>query len=398
MEFRVRTEGRRFRLVLGRATTVKEHNRLKKLRDVCKRLAERGEWDVLDAAKHGRVNVAEVARLIDQHGWADYRVQLDIEGSVVVPSLRDHADRWLDTLDHSGTLTIYKRDIARLCEFRVDGTPLGKGPWSAVHPHHIRDAHQAVKKILAHNTVRTCLAAWGSFFQWAIEREESEAAAEGRKPLMTASPVRRAGRWGQPKVTRHRFLYPREYRQLIDVAAPPMKAQYATLTWCALRIDEFMSLPPVHMSLPTHLTVAPWGTWKPKGYPRVTRAVRDVPIHRTELLPLLEEYRDEWAGDVAFFVNPNTGQPWTYTTFTDRMRPDVEAAGMVYGQRKNRRPMPNGVTPHTLRHTLPSWMAQRDVQLLKIANLIGDTIDTAARHYTHLLPSDIDETLNGLEV
>lgn len=398
VEFRVRRPDQSFRLSLGTADTRKEWARLKALRDTCRRLADREEWDVLRAMKAGRVKVEAVARLIDQHGWDDYRARLDLDAAVDAPSLEEHARRWLDTLPHSGTHAIYRRDIARLSAFSANGRPLGLGPWTDVHPHHVQDAIQEIRKRLAANTARTCLAAWGAFFRWAVKREASEAAAEGRAPLVTSSPVRMAETWGQPRVTRHRFLTRAEYRKLIEVAAPEMRAQYATLVLCGLRIDEFVSLPPVHVYLPTHIEVAPWGTWSPKGYPRITRGVRDVPVHRAELLPLIEEYEREWAGDVTFFVNPTSGRPWSYSTFTARLRPDVEAAGMVYGQRKGGRVQPEGVTPHTFRHTLASWLAIDDVQLVKIARVLGDSEDTVRRHYVHLLPSDIDETLNRLTV
>ena len=55
VEYRTRTRrapGGEFRLVLGHPTSVRERNRLLKLRDdVCKRLADRGEWSVLEAVK-----------------------------------------------------------------------------------------------------------------------------------------------------------------------------------------------------------------------------------------------------------------------------------------------------------------------------------------------------------
>ncbi len=118
----------------------------------------------------------------------------------------------------------------------------------------------------------------------------------------------------------------------------------------------------------------------------------DIPVHRRHLLPYLEEYAREWAGEERFFVNPRTGHPWSYDAWRDQVERDVLAAGLEYG-----REHPRGVTAHTLRHTIASWMAQADVQLMKIAMHLRDSVATASKYYAHLLPSDLEETINALE-
>jgi len=210
------------------------------------------------------------------------------------------------------------------------------------------------------------------------------------------SPVRDAEIWGKPELTRHRFLSEGEYGRLLEVAPEPMRAHYATLALCGLRVGELIALPPAHVRLPTHIHVGLWGDWAPKGYPRSERGVRDVPVHRTQLLPLLEEYAEQWAGAASFFVHPGTGRPWLVSAFGRTMARDVAAAGLVAGQRRNGKRQPDGITRHTLRHTFASWLGQRDVQLVKIAQLLGDTIDTVERHYAHLLPTDLDRSVNRL--
>ena len=41
------------------------------------------------------------------------------------------------------------------------------------------------------------------------------------------------------------------------------------------------------------------------------------------------------------------------------------------------------VTPHTLRHTCATWMAQRGVSMFEIAGFLGQGVDTTSRHYAH---------------
>ena len=385
------------RLLIGTARTATQAAELEELRKLCKRLAARGEWDVLLALKARTVTLQEVARLIDDYGWQDYRTHLELKPAAGVPTLDAHLKTWLSSIEKDNTRRVYRREIRRLADFRDNGTRLGDLPWHEIHPHHIQDHKSALTQLgLYANSIQTALGSLGSFFTWAVDREESEAAAQSRPMLRETSPVRRAKAWGRSETTRHRFLSPEEFSRLLETAPSFMRAQYATLALGGLRIDELMNIPPGHVHLPTHIHIGPWGDWAPKGYPRYTRGVRDVPVHRGTLLPLLEEYRDEWAGERAFFVNPTNGEPWGYKSFLRRFELDIKAAGMVYGQRKAGKRQPEGITPHTLRHTLASWLAQADVQLMKIAAILGDTEETVRRHYAHLLPADLDETVNRL--
>ena len=91
--------------------------------------------------------------------------------------------------------------------------------------------------------------------------------------------------------------------------------------------------------------------------PKVKRGVRDIPVHRKKLLPILMDYMERHAGDQRVFVNPRSGAPWTEGAWQNQVKRDIESVGLVYGQKK-----PDGITPHTFRHTVPSWMAERDTQ------------------------------------
>lgn len=388
-----------FRLVLGEARNERERRVLEGRRSLCQRIARRGEWEVLAAIKDGLVTFEQVERLTDAEGWEDYRAHLRIERPVLAPTLDEHMQRWIGTVAKNGTRSVYSGHVSKLTDHEADGARLGSRPWPAVAEHHVQDAYAEARSSLAANTVRTMLGAWGAFFTWAVDRERSEAKDQGRDPLIVESPVRGAKVWGKPNVTRHRFFARKEFDRLLEVSAPEMAAQYATLVLTGLRIAEFMVLPPVHVKLTGKapvISVGPWGTWVPKGYPESERGVRDVPVHRTELLPRLREYAKKWAGEAAFFVNPRSGEPWSYGAFAEQMKKDVTGAGMVYGQRRDRKPQPEGVTPHTCRHTLATWLCQADVQLVKIARLLGDTVDTIERHYAHWLPTDLDRAINGL--
>lgn len=402
VELRVRGDrvpGGEFRLQVGTATSKGGLAVLEGQRDVLRRIADRGEWDVLEAVKAGRVHPAQVARLIDEHGIVNYRARLQIDPPKperVIPTLDAHVLAWLATIRKHATQKLYARSIAKLTEYRgADGVRLGDLPWHRIPRHVIRDAKASLT--VAAMTRRAVMAAWSGFFTWAIDREASEAEDQGREPILFENPVRAAKDWDAVETTRHRFLGWDEFWRWLEASYEPMRAQYAMLTLGGLRIEELLKLPPAHVILPTHVHIGPCNGWAPKGYPRYKHGVRDVPLHH-RLVPLLEEYAATYAGAETFFVNPKNGEPWKRHQFTWQMEKDVTAAGLVYGQlthvdgRVERKP--TGITAHTCRHTLASWLAQSDVQLMKIAAILGDTVETVQLHYAHLLPRDLATTLN----
>lgn len=376
------------RVFFGRPESAKEAKRLLAQKKLLQRLGRRGEWDVVRAVQERHLTAEALAALVDQYGFADYRAHLDIRPTGG-PTLREHVADWLESLGRTSTRGTYTHNIRHLVDRYGDMT------WWEIDGTRITEARTELENQgLASSTRRTILGAWGAFFSWAIAREEDQAQREGRKPHISASPVRKSvERRATPRGgARHRFFTRDEFRRLIAVAPDPMKAQYAALVLCALRISELFHLPPAHVHLPTHVHVGPWGDWAPKGHDRYTAGgVGDIPLERSVLLPLLEEYAELYAGEDVFFVNPNTGERWRYEAFRNRFDRDVRAAGMTVGQRT-----PDGVTPHTCRHTLPSWMAQQDVQLLKIASVIRDTVQTVIKHYAHLVPQDLDDAVNGV--
>lgn len=54
------------------------------------------------------------------------------------------------------------------------------------------------------------------------------------------------------------------------------------------------------------------------------------------------------------------------------------------------------VTPHTLRHTAATWMAQDRVDLWQIAGFLGDTMTTVERNYAHHHPDYLKGAANAL--
>lgn len=347
-------------------------------------LAKRGEWDVVLDVKRRLYTASEIHRLVGEHGLTHYRAAL--RSSVVGPTVGETVGMYLKTLDSEGTRTQYRSLFKRL------QAAVGAGRrMEDLAPHEAADVLDGLRGDLAQNSIATFQAACSGMWRWWLVREKSVAAKAGRNPVATVNPWRESSTQVRSIQTRVRFLSREEHEALLDVALPPVKAAYALNVWCGLRISEFVHLRPQDVDLEQRIVrIQVQESWSPKGWPRYTRGVRDIPIHREELLPHLEQYAELYAGTHRFFVHPKSGDPWSVEAWRYRVQRDVEAAGMKYGREGD------GVTPHTFRHTIASWMAQADIQMAKIAKFLGDTVTTVEKTYAHLFPQDIDEAVNRL--
>lgn len=390
VEFRIRSERvpaelfpqGEVRIYLGDASTKRERAVLVHRREVLRKLARRGQWDVLRGIRDQRYTVEEVVRIVDESGVDTLHMEIRDPGAG--EPLGEMVQTFLASIEVEKTRAAYETDLNRLL------TAVGADTsWDRVGRHEVNDLLDAMRrKGLSPNTRAGAKTAWSAFYTWAIDRDESMAEQQERPARMASHPVRKAKKV-KTATTRHRWLTPEELDRLLEVSSPPMRAQYLTLAYTGMRIGEFITRRPEEVDLPRRIRILPREGWAPKGYPGYDHGVRDIPIHRARLLPALERYREEWAGDRTFFVNPRTVEPWTHESFRQQLKRDLEAAGLIYGRKH-----PDGVVPHTFRHTLGSWLAQEDVQLLKIARILGDTVAIVVKYYAHLLPSNLDETLN----
>lgn len=57
----------------------------------------------------------------------------------------------------------------------------------------------------------------------------------------------------------------------------------------------------------------------------------------------------------------------------------------------------SSVTPHTLRHTGATWMAQAGVDMLMIAGVLGDSVRTTERNYIKHHPDYLRKAVNALQ-
>jgi integrase len=371
------------RIYLGQSSNKREAQALEHQRETLKKLARRAQWDILAGIRAGTLTVEQVVRLADEKGLDVLHVELRDPGAG--DPVGGMVETFLETVERDTTRAIYRNELKRLVAHVGADTP-----WDKAGRHQINDVlDQMRREGRAANTRASARTAISAFFSWAIDREDSLAEKEGRKPRITKNPARGSQRVNKA-LTRKRFLLPEELDELIRVAPPALRAQYLTLAYTGMRFSEFASRTREDVDPATVIRIVARDDWAPKGWPRYRHGERDIPVHQKRLRPALEDYLRDFAGERYVFVNPRTGERWRHTAFRVQLMADLAAARLEHG-----RDNPNGITAHSFRHTLGSWLAQRDVQLLKIAQILGDTVQSIVIYYAHLLPGDLDHTINS---
>src|SRR5690606_29086228 len=110
-------------------------------------------------------------------------------------------------------------------------------------------------------------------------------------------------------------------------------------------------------------------TWQPK----TANSVRSLRIG-DELARIVQEHIDAgYSGERYLITTPGQDRPIHPSTLALWTENAFEAAGIAYGRAGD------ALTFHSLRHTFASWLVQRDVQLKKVALLLGNTTDQVDR-------------------
>lgn len=243
-------------------------------------------------------------------------------------------------------------------------------PWSA--------NRQNVAHAVAHQV-------WGL----AIEADEETAEREGTPRTLTRNVFGKGkARVRPPKVRKTRVVFlsrKKAGRLLWAVRGRPSAALMAAGIYAGLRAGEAVNLRLVTDVRFAKMEIAiqpregeyPWRT-------KTDNSIREVPMHPNLARWFRAHIRQGFAGEVYLTrpanedkpIAPKTRERWTVEAFTK--------AGIAYGRDRGQ-----GATFHTLRHTFASWLAQKDVQLMKIAALMGDTVNEVEATYAHLLPRDL---------
>lgn len=227
----------------------------------------------------------------------------------------------------------------------------------------------------------------------AIEADEERAEMEGAPRTVTRNLFAKGkARIRPPKIRKTRVVFlsrEKAGRLLWAVRGRPEGLLMALGIYAGLRAGEAVNLRAEDVRR-GELHIQPREgrhPWRPK----TDNSVREVPISRALARWLRAHIRDGYAGEKYLThpagrdrpISPKTRERWTIAAF--------ERAGITYGRDRG-----DGATFHTLRHTFASYLAQQDVQLMKIAALMGDTVHEVQQTYAHLTPKDLTTAINRL--
>lgn len=363
-------------ILKGGRLNISADTSVKRVRDARKaslwKLIERGSFDVVEAVRERRIHVSEVDRAVRDGKYDDVaRLARQKAGP-----MQEAVTRAIDQLAESreaGTTKVYWVCGNALIEYFTPERAMDE-----VTPDELREflhSPKAKGKAWTSNTKRNyapyCRKIWE---------------VAGANPAL----------WNEIDLPRFRktrivFLQPKEWRTLIERNEKhPSAALLAIACLAGLRIGEISHLRTgVDVDMERGVVrVQPRAgafPWRPK----TDRSVRDVPMAKA-LVPVLEYHLQHFAGDRYLLRLPGRDVPMSIHTLGDWTEAGMKRAGLKYGR-------DDGYTTHTLRHTFASWLAQRDVQLLKIALLMGDTPEMVARTYAHLTPRDLGRAVGIID-
>ena len=226
----------------------------------------------------------------------------------------------------------------------------------------------------------------------AIAQEAEAAARDGTRPLLTLNP------WDlvelpEQRPTRAGFLRPAQWRKLVEVTQDrPQAALMAVGTLAGLRMKEALYLrTAIDVDLERRRIRVQSREGEYAFRVKTRRGERDVPMAE-ELHRIITRHIElGYAGEKYLIRLPRQDHPMRQSTAQAWTAAAFESAGIRYGQKAD------ALTYHNTRHTFASWLAQQGVDVLRIAKLLGDTVEQVIETYAHLLPENLEEAVRVVD-
>lgn len=248
-----------------------------------------------------------------------------------------------------------------------------------------------------HRSLKPALDRWGDWHPSAINRKIGRAFVTEMLPHYSAATVNRTlslvnaalnychregyiGKYPSLELTtppppKERWLRPEEARRLIAACIEPhmrlfvmlalhtcsRKGAILDLTWQQVDMERGI----IH--------------YNPEGRQQNRKRRVSVPINET----LAAELEDARLRAVSDYVVEYGGKPVL----------DIKTGF----KGACRRAKLEKVTPHTLRHTGATWLAQAGIPLWQIAGILGDSVDTVTKHYAKHHPDNLREAVAALK-
>lgn len=361
-------------------------------------LLDQGEIGVLDRLRSREIGIEEVQRAVEKGDVTKLR-PLSAEQSTI----EQEANAYLVTARatvrpstvsiHRAILDALKRDMGG-SRLLADVTEPQAEAW--IHAPKPPRSKGGTAKPWGATRQRQAAMLCGAIWTRAIRRAMDESERTGLRPSLTRNPWKSV-KLPKKAASRKAFLAPAQWRSLRQVTeGTPRAALYAACCLAGLRLGEALMLRVgVDVEFPSNgrrgrIRVQPRegeGAWLPK----TDRSIRDIPMS-AELVRILRAHIDAgFAGSTYLIRRRDTDRPVRLQAVSSWAERDFALAGLRYGLRGD------GLTMHSLRHTFASWLVQADVQLMKVAMLLGDTVAMVEAVYGHLVPKDLERAVDLLD-
>lgn len=169
------------------------------------------------------------------------------------------------------------------------------------------------------------------------------------------------------------FFEPAEWRAFIANAGPKMAPLFRGLFYTAARLGELLTL-----------------TWAHVDQKRRVVRISQGKTQREKVLPIADALRLELAA-----LTPGIGAALVYTidgraVYQEEVRRAFDDALAAAGIRKH-------LTPHSIRHTVGSWLTIAGVSEAQVAEVLGHRRKSTTAGYSHLRRVDLMPVMATLE-
>lgn len=322
---------------------------------------------------------------IDRGTWIDPEEQKERERLERLSTFEAYAREWIEA-----------RDIKPSTRRRYEGLiknyllpTFGRIPLKQVTTLHVKEwlavvapGVEATRKD-AYELLRT-------IFNTAIEDELIDVNPCKRNLVKRVVPVKsEAKQRRQERVA----LTIEELNRLADEVPNYMRLLVLTLGMTGLRLGEARALRPTDLiedidgsfSLMVNKSVTGDGARRSEGSPKTEKSVRVVPLPAHLGVALADHVATLKKRDYVFHASQDSKKPIPESTCQENMR----AASIRLGFKP--------ITPHSLRHTTASILAELGYPATAIRDLLGHTTTTMTAHYTHTRLEELRNLVEALE-
>jgi integrase len=131
------------------------------------------------------------------------------------------------------------------------------------------------------------------------------------------------------------------------------------------------------------------------GKPKTKRSIRDIPLS-PELKLILTEHKNQQSAHKQMLGTAWTNNDLVCPNDTGGFLDGTALSDTVKQIAANCSELPNGLHPHSLRHTFATLLIASGVNLVQTAALLGDTVNTLTRTYAHAIKSQELQAMQGV--